>query len=262
MKTKILSLLLALVTLSCLAIPVSAESNSVTLRIEGISENFYYSTVEISESATVADVIISADANSDKITVVGAESFYITDINGEIAGTFGGWDGWSYMVNGEIPAVGIGDYTVKNGDTIVVYYSDSFGVGMQYPVMDTSKISEGILTFTSTDTTYDENYNPTTTVNPVADMTVLFDNTEYKTDKQGSVTVAKEQLTAGEHSIQVSKASENGVPLVLRFAPDAKVTIAEATPDGGGFNFALLLPLLAALVIIVILIGNLIKKKT
>ncbi len=260
MKTKILTIfMLTVFLLSCFAFAAVAEdAPTVSLRIEGISQNFYYSDVEIKDAKTVADIIISADENSDKITVIGAENSYITDINGESAGAFGGWDGWSYMVNGQSPSVGIGEYNIKAGDIIVVFYSDSFGVGMQYPVMDASKITEGIITFTSTDTTYDENFNPTTAVNPVADMKVLFDNSEFLTDEQGSITIPTELLTAGDHSISVSKVGETGIPLVLRLAPDAKVTIPRPTPDeDGGNSFKFLLYFLPVLPIIVA-----IKKKT
>ena len=263
MKRKLLSaVLLTVFLLSCFALTATAENTpTVSLRIEGITQNLYYADVEINNAQTVADIIIAADKSSDKITVTGAENSYITDINGESAGSFGGWDGWSYTVNGQSPSVGIGDYNIKSGDIIVVFYSDSFGVGIQYPVMDDSKITEGIITFTSTDTTYDENFNPTTAVNPVADMKVIFDNKEFVTDKQGSVVIPAELLTAGDHSVSVSKVSENGIPLVLRLAPNTKVTIPQPTPDeDGGLDIGHFLPLIAALVIVVICIGNIVKN--
>lgn len=267
MKIKsIFTLLFAM--LLCLAVPVSAqEENTVTLRIEGINGNLYYGSVVLPDEANVAEVIITADNASDKITVVGVDAGYITDINGELAGTFGGWDGWMYRVNNTEPSVGIGEYSVNPGDVIVIYYSDAYGVGMQYPEMDISDIANGVIKFTSEDITYDENFNATVTENPVTDMKVMFDNTEYVTDKDGKIQIDSSALTPGNHNISVSKTAENGAPLVLRLAPDTTVNIPEPTPDesltqtdnngendnndDNGFNPAFLIPVFAAVIIAV-----------
>ena len=230
--TKILmSLLFALSLIFGTMQIASADEPAVTLRIEGINENIYYGAVHIGDSKTVADIIVSADVMDDDLSVIGAESGYITDINGESAATFGGWDGWMYRVNNTEPSVGMNEYEIKAGDKIVVYYSDSFGVGMQYPAMDVSELSNGIITFTSMDTTYDENYNAMVCENPVVDMVVIFDESEYITDKNGMITIDKSLLTSGDHKISISKYSENGIPLVLRLPPDITVNVPASTPD-------------------------------
>ncbi len=264
MKTKLLVFLQVILMLICKAIPASAEENSVTLRIEGITENLYYGEVAIDSDPTVAEVVISADTASDDITVIGAENGFITDVNGDTAGKFGGWDGWLFSVNGVSPTVGISDYVPNAGDVIVIYYSDAYGVGMQYPVMDATDIANGVIAFTSTDVTYDESFNAITSVNPVADMTVLFDETEFKTDENGIVTIPAELLTSGEHTVAVSKVNQNGIPLVLRLAPDTKVVIPEPTTDEAdesSFNPAYLIPVFAAVVIAVLGVVIAIKKK-
>ena len=236
---KILALLLVL-TIATAALPMAVFAGAqhqmtVTLRIEGIAQNYYYDTLTIQYSSanlTVQDLIIYADNNSDAITVVGAtgSSPYITDINGDVAGSMGGYSGWLYTVNGEEPPVGVNAYNLKEGDSVVFYYGDPYGVGMQYPVPDVSDIANGVIRFTSMDTTYDEQYNPTVTENPVADMTVVFGGetpVTYITDKDGKITIEEQYLTAGDHSLSIDKKGDKGVPLVLRLAPDYKVTVPE-----------------------------------
>ncbi|MBQ6552084.1 MAG: DUF4430 domain-containing protein [Clostridia bacterium] len=236
---KILALLLVL-TIATAALPMAVFAGAqhqmtVTLRIEGIAQNYYYDTLTIQYSSanlTVQDLIIYADNNSDAITVVGAtgSSPYITDINGDVAGSMGGYSGWLYTVNGEEPPVGVNAYNLKEGDSVVFYYGDPYGVGMQYPVPDVSDIANGVIRFTSMDTTYDEQYNPTVTENPGADMTVVFGGetpVTYITDKDGKITIEEQYLTAGDHSLSIDKKGDKGVPLVLRLAPDYKVTVPE-----------------------------------
>ncbi len=239
---KILLCALAVLLVSCFAVAVNADADDpaiVTLRIEGINKNLYNAKVELDDKdeITVADVISKADFYSEGIKVTGLEDSYITDINGESAGAFGGMDGWLYRVNGEYPTVAMNEHIVYDGDVIVVYYGDPFGVGMQFPEMDCTELKNGVLKFTSKDTTYDESFNATVKVNPVADMKVTFDGKEYITDAEGVVNIDKSLLTIGSHDVTVSKYAENGLPLVLRLDSkdkayiDSDVKVEEAAPD-------------------------------
>lgn len=218
-----------------------AKSLSVTLRIEGISENLYYDTVEIpytTENLTVQDALIYIDNQSDDITITGADIAWITDINGDLSGTFGGWDGWLYTVNNTEPSVGVDGYILEDNDSVVLYYGDPYGVGMQYPKADVSDIANGVLTFTSENIVYDENFNSSVVASPVTDATVKWfyttaskDGTEvissavYITDKDGKITVDKSLLTEGEHHISIERTNESGLPTVLRFADDYTITV-------------------------------------
>lgn len=234
---KILSFLLAgAIAVSVFSIPVFAKEEkkmSITVRIEGISENLYYDTLDIpytTDNLTVQNALMYADKQSDDITITGADSSYITAVNDDTQGTFGGWDGWLYTVNGVSPYDAIDAYKLSDGDNIVLYYGDPYGVGMQYPELDTSKIDDGILTFTSQDTIYDADYNPTVVTNPVANANIEFGINDNETimlttDENGSVIINKGHLTKGRHTIAINKESENGIPLVLRFAPDFAIEI-------------------------------------
>lgn len=208
----------------------------LTLCVEGIDSNMFYKTVDVpvTDSLTLQNALSVIDAGDDSITIDGVSSGFISGINGEMSGNFGGWDGWMYKVNGTEPAVGIQNYMLADGDQILLYYGDPFGVGMQFPVADTTGLKNGILRFTSTDTTYDESWNPVVTVNPVVGMTVTWHYGEssaaYTTDADGRITIDPAQLIVGDHIVQVSKVSESGIPLVLRLTPGYTVTVEAAAP--------------------------------
>ena len=75
---------------------------------------------------------------------------YIKSINGESEGSFGGWDGWMFSVNGEEPNVGADAYEPQKGDTIQFYY------GSWAVISSDSEIQEGEM-------------DPTVTVSMVGD---------------------------------------------------------------------------------------------
>ena len=233
---KITAISLAVCLVAAL-LPICAFADNgtmnITLRIEGINGTLYQKTLSVpyTDTLSVQELIIYADEHDDGIVVTGitGPAPYITDINGEYAGTFGGWDGWLFNVNGEEPAAGMNAVNLTDGDNVIVYYGDPYGIGMQYPKLDLSRIGEGIIRFTSLDTTYDESFNPITAENPVADMTVIFDNdtsNTYKTNADGIITVSPAITPNGTHTINVEKKNAAGLPLVLRFEPNKTIDIA------------------------------------
>ncbi|MBO4584196.1 MAG: DUF4430 domain-containing protein [Clostridia bacterium] len=233
---KLLAVILAFALVTA-ALPMAVFAGAqhqmtVTLRIEGVSQNYYYETLTVQYSSanlTVQDLIIYADNNSDTITVVGATGSnpYITDINGDVAGTLGAYSGWLYTVNGEEPPVGVNGYNLSEGDNVVFYFGDPYGVGMQYPVADTDDIDSGVIRFVSNDTTYGEDWTPVVTTNPVVGMTVVIGEATFTTDEEGKIVFDNELLPAGKYAISIDKKAESGLPLVLRFAPDAEIEIPE-----------------------------------
>lgn len=229
MKTtaKFISASLATLLVSASAVTAfAAETKDITvsLRIEGVDSCVLYDNYEIPQGSTAADLIQYADKLSDDVTVTGAENNYITDVNGETAGKFGGWDGWQYIVNSVSPNVGVGDYTLSDNDTVVLYYGD---FPCLLPQIDTSALnSDGKISFNAESTTYDNDWNPTVSTVAIADMTVTFDGHTYTTDKNGTISLSKADFTSGEHSVQVEKKNSNGAPAVLRYADDFTVNIA------------------------------------
>ena len=128
----------------------AAENMNVSVRIVGLGEDIYNGEVSLADGSSVGDALAAVE----DVEIVGLDS-YITTVNGLEAGLFGGWDGWNYRVNGKSPSVGINDYVLTDGDAILLYYGM---FDMQIPEVS---YADGVLTFTSTDTTYDSSGNPT-----------------------------------------------------------------------------------------------------
>lgn len=246
-------LILTITLLSLLPfITVMAEEPevSVSLRIEGAETTLYYDNVVLpaKDGLTALDVVKAADATDEGLTVTVTSSLYgdyISAVNNEAEGQIL-YDGWMYSVNGKSGTESISACAVSNGDVLVLYYSDAYGAeGFQTPVIEDSKINEGILKFISFDVTYDANYNPVETINPVVAATVIWgygDKTaEYITDENGEIIIDTAQLTVGEHSVSIEKYSKTTttsggkLPLVLRLPADTVVKIEnetnQSTPD-------------------------------
>lgn len=207
------SMLLGSLPLNACAAENSPRFTKVSLRIEGISECVCDKDVYIPTDCelTVSDIIGFADENDGSFTIYGLENGYITAVNEASAGKFGGWDGWLYRVGGVEPSAPMNEYTVSDGDEILLFYGDPYGKGMQFPNMERNG---NTLTFTSNDTTYDENFDPVSVVNPVADMNVTIDGKVYKTNESGSISA--DELPEGDLLCSYDKYDENGLPLVLR----------------------------------------------
>ena len=243
MKTlkKSVSLILALVMLmsTCCAFASAASDIKVNVRVEGISDTLAYGNVTVPAGSSVLDVIKKADSVSSKIKVTiinGAYGAYVTAVNGEKEKTFGGYDGWNYRVNGVSPSVSMDQYIVKSGAKIVLYYGDPYGKGMQYPVADTSMLGAGYLSFKSTDTIYDEYGMPHEVESVITGYVLEWGlegggTVDLYPDENGLVCIDKSFLTKGEHSVQIIKTDDSGMPLVLRLAPDYTVNVTNIVGD-------------------------------
>lgn len=234
---KTLSFIMAVIMLvGCCSVMAFAADDKITvsLRIEGVSECIYYGNVTVESNASVLDVIKTADASDDKLTVTIEPSVfgdYIKAVNGVIAGSYTPveFDGWLCRVNGIAPNVALGKWTASIGDEIVLYYGEPYGIGMQYPVMNASNASQGEITFTSTDTVY-EGWTPVEKVNTVTDYTLIWGyngkTVKITPDENGVCKVPYKYLTLGSHSVQIERYdAETGLPTVLRLSPDTSVTI-------------------------------------
>lgn len=166
----------------------------------------------------------------------GAYGAYVTAVNSEKEKTFGGYDGWNYRVNGVDPSVSMDKYKVKSGAKIILYYGDPYGKGMQYPVADTSMLAAGYLSFKSTDTVYRADGTTKTTESIITGYILEWGlgngaTVDLYPDENGLVYIDKEFLTKGEHSVQIIKTDDSGMPLVLRFAPDYMINVTEIADE-------------------------------
>ena len=230
MMKRIISIALALLLLaSCAAVSAAAaDVPEYVVRIEGATKNIATATVSANdienvdlENVTVADVLKAVNKN-DNIDIVGIENGYVSEINGEKAGQFGGWDGWYYAVNGNIADKGIADYKVTGSSDIVLYYG---GFPCQYPVGDYSKAAMGVMTFNSYDAEYDAEGNATYDWAPVAGATVTLNGDEYTTDEIGMINYDTAKYE-GIVKVQISKTDASGAPAVCRFSENESVTFA------------------------------------
>ncbi len=223
----VLTVITLLASLFCFG--AAAEGTvQVTLRIEGINSNFYYDTLKLEENATVLDALKMANADAD-LDMKGLEEGYITEVNGEAAATFGGWDGWLFRVNGISPTVSCREYVLQNNDQIVFYYSDEYGVGMQFPQVEV--LENGVIRFTSEDVTYDADFNPVTQVNSVTGAQVTLEGKTYQTDENGEISVGQDITRSGEYRLQIERYADSGVPTVLRLAPDFTVSLTAGVSE-------------------------------
>ena len=220
------------------AVAAGSDNITVSLRIEGISENLYYSgdfEVSYTDAATLFDVVACCqqDVAVPSITVAESdEQVRITAVDGLAENSIGGLfnDAWMIRVNGEAADENLAGTTVDNGDEIVLYYGDAELI--QYPEMDLSRmITEGIVQFTSEDIITDGE-NTYVTTNPVAGAIVTWDGMTYKTDASGEIII--DSTGAGvRHTVQIERYYENGMPTVLRFEPEfyIKYGFSDVMPD-------------------------------
>lgn len=82
--------------------------------------------IEISEGDTVYDVTVAA-AREMSIPLDIAEGSYVRGIDYIYELDYGDLSGWVYIVNGVLPSVGCGKYTLSDGDVIEWAYTLSLG---------------------------------------------------------------------------------------------------------------------------------------
>jgi len=248
--SKITALILGIIMLTAIAIPTALADGdgapaddahiTVSLRIEGIEECLYYNkAIALPENSTVTDLIEVVNAMDSDLEITVVESTYgkyVSQICDLVEFGFGGYSGWLFINNGVSGVDSIAETFLTDGDVIVFYYADPFGgPGYQYPKEDISKLfSDGIISFTSEDTDYDENWNPVTSIKPVAGADVDFNGKTYTTDDNGTIFIDDIRGISGLKPLQIERYDEeSGVPTVMRYAPDYTVYIpfADTAPD-------------------------------
>lgn len=226
---RIISISLAVLLLvSCFMVAANAAKFFCFVRIEGVDGCLYNAERVLQDDEkdplefTAADVLEDISAKEDEINIVGAKDGYITEVNGINGGKFGGYDGWYYSVNGKVPEVGVNDYKVNSGDSIVLYYGD---YPCQIPVLDLKDVESGVIKVLSYDTVWADdgtgNWTSKSDWAPVIGATLTLNGQEFISDENGVVTFDRSKFEQSETvNAQISKYSEKGCPQVLRFAPE------------------------------------------
>lgn len=119
---------------------VKLPSVNVKVKVDGISQSIYEQknvSLKHNESITALDALKKALTTAvPPISYNIVESSYgpyVKGIAGQEAGSFGGWDGWMFEVNGTASSIGAGAYQLKENDEVRFYYS-------RYPELSSSTI--------------------------------------------------------------------------------------------------------------------------
>jgi hypothetical protein len=220
------AMLPAMLLVDMLCTPAAAAGSAVvSLRVEGADKTLYYDSalpVAYTADATMRDVVDTYNDLPDVpvMTVQGggadARIVSVGDLSERSLGSpFS--DCWMLRLNGEKIDRGLDVTRISAGDDIVVYYGDASL--FQYPEIDlTRMITEGVVTFTSSDATKDASGASYVTSEPVAGATVVWDGMTYTTDPAGEIII--DSTGAGvRHTVSIERRYTNGMPTVLRFAP-------------------------------------------
>lgn len=210
------------------------KTTTVNVRIEGINETLYPE-----QELTVQTFITEAtafDATKQALNAAGipysASGDYISSINNEEHATFGTWDGWQYMVNGEYPSDYAGDYTIKDGDSIVWFYGNVGDIYEGYieniedltlrPTITIApelvENNDIVITVESTYNVFDSNFQPkeTNVKTKIKNADVTFNGETFKTDENGIVRIPGEKAKVGSYEITVTKDIDGSYPRLLR----------------------------------------------
>lgn len=195
----------------------TAETPEVLLRIEGAEKTLLEAIVELDENDTALTVLERAIAAAGLTYTVtdGKYGKYVSEIAGETEATFGGYDGWLYYVNGVAPQVTIDKTEMADGDVLLLVYGN-YDI-LNAIVTSSRKGAAAYITVTAEVTTYDADWNATTTVQPVAGVTVAVEGGEtYVTDEKGVAALNETDSAKEAVTVSVSKYAENKLPLIIR----------------------------------------------
>lgn len=241
-----------LMLFSMFVLPVSAEETksepvSVTVRIEGLDktlveetklevENFDltpFGATKEKEAATALHALINALGLKEKDDSfdVNADEGWINSILGyKTEGDFS----WMFTVNDEMANVGCAQYALKDGDSLVFYYSDWTVGSYSYFTEKNLTVKAGEpFTVTLNGLGFDADFNPA--IAPVAGATLLVsqNGTEEKTE-----SITKEDGTAslsianpGTYLISAVRNSADNAEKIDISRPYCIVTVKAVFPD-------------------------------
>ena len=197
---------------------------NVGLRVEGASETILHVSLEV--ASPDGDPQTGLDALTQGLDAAGIsyniEDFgfgpYVQAINGEEAGTFGGWDGWMFVVNNQMADEGAGTYQLQEGDRILFYYG-MFPPDTLIPTVSISPKNPTAgsgFTVAISSTYYDWDTGSDVTVQ-VDGVLITFNGQENTTDENGEAAFTAPQ-EAGTYFLKARKDDEGSYPLIVRTA--------------------------------------------
>ena len=133
----------------CLALPASALSATVKVRVEGKTKTLFAPTEITVTASNALDAIEQASILGELYYHVTTTSFgpYVDQV-GRYGGTAS--SGWVFKVNDASPPVGADQVQLKDGDRVLWYYAD-FGPTGGPPTLTVKAAAKGCYTATAFD---------------------------------------------------------------------------------------------------------------
>ncbi|MCX7903759.1 MAG: DUF4430 domain-containing protein [Caloramator sp.] len=126
---------------------------------------------------------------------------FIDEIAGIRNRSFGGWDGWMYMVNYTEPNSGMADYAIENNDKILVYYGDWGIKPLTIEILGEVKLNSEI------------QVRVTSEGSAVKDAIVYFGENRINTNEEGIATILLDKT--GTYKVYAEK-NTDGKPAYIR----------------------------------------------
>ncbi len=235
---KYMSLLLTLSLIFSTFTPANVCADGikqVSIRVEGISNTIINEEDYSTDKETVYDAVYELlEINSIPIVAMDSQfGKYISALDNEIAGSFGGYDGWMYLVNNESPYDSIDACIISDGDDIVLYYG---GFDTYVPKIELSpEIMEAgdefTVTITSSYDEYDSNWNYIGKKNiDIEGASIDLSGEIYTTDENGEAVITA-PATPGNYTLKVGKDRASNYPLLVRSTRDFTVKEPEVTAE-------------------------------
>lgn len=201
----------------------------VTVHVEGPENQITEGQVEAVNALEALEKLLTEKQIDYHVTT---ESWgkYVDTINHIEAGTYGGYDGWSYLIkrNGEwiSPSVGMPDFQLQPSDQLFVYYGDDTAAIKSISVSPSEPEDGESFTVTIQQVKWVFDWETNTTneqVSPAANVSVKIGDEEIQTNAEGKATFSN-GISAGDYEIEITGYQENKAPKIVRITQPLSVT--------------------------------------
>ncbi|WP_340021499.1 S-layer homology domain-containing protein [Paenibacillus sp. FSL K6-1096] len=198
----------------------------------------------LAEGSVYAGNVLKAlekTAAAKGVSLVNEAGNYVTGIGGVNAGTYGGYDGWMYVVSrgGEwiYPSVGMGDFALEENDRVVVYYGGDNTQVVDSVILTPAQPQPGQeLTLKITQKTWVWNQATSTSdpvSSPAAGVQVTIGGKTVATNDAGVAVIAG-GLPANKYTLVITGYLKDKTPAIVRHT--VPVTVASAEADRPKFS--------------------------